>query len=98
MIFVLRLEMSQRLLRLLENLVPPVQEALAEILPLALAHEGFFVVWTIVLVDLGRLSQGRGGRMTVLLVGTHFVGTHRFPVPGSPCCGRAYIAGHRNRQ
>src|SRR4030081_2135268 len=42
-ILVLGLEVSQRLLGLFENLLLPREQFLAEILPLALAHEGLFV-------------------------------------------------------
>src|SRR5262249_41874013 len=42
-ILVLGLEMGQRLLGLLEDLLLPREQLLAEILPLALVHEGLFV-------------------------------------------------------
>src|SRR5437764_7313093 len=43
MVLVLGLEMRQRLLGFLEDILPPGEELVAEILPLALAHEGLFV-------------------------------------------------------
>ena len=43
MILVLGLEMGQRLLGLFEDLLLPREQLLAEILPLALIHEGLFV-------------------------------------------------------
>src|SRR5207249_5893706 len=43
MVLALGLQMSQRLLCLLEDILPPVEQLLAEILPLALIHEGLLV-------------------------------------------------------
>src|SRR5580698_8211527 len=46
-ILVLILKMLEGFFRLLEDVVPPVEQLDAEILPLAVAHEGLFVRWTI---------------------------------------------------
>src|ERR1700726_3612692 len=43
MVLALVLEMLQRLLGLLEDILPPVEQLQAEIFPLALIHEGLFV-------------------------------------------------------
>src|SRR5262245_44587396 len=76
MVFTLGLQVSQRLFGLLEDLLLPVEQLLAEIFPLALIHEGFFVGGAVTLL------VRRGFFCTAANVGA-------IPIPGCLAVGRA---------
>src|SRR5262245_10861256 len=79
-VFVLGLEMRQRLLGLLEDVLFPGQQLLAKVFALPLVHERLFVGRTVVLLVHGR---GCGHAMAVLLLHrnrpTVLLIWHRFP-------------------
>src|SRR5271156_5825519 len=64
-ILALVLEMLERLLGLLEDVLPPVEQFQPEILPLALAHERLSVTRPV--LSVFRPYAGRFGRLAVLL-------------------------------
>ena len=108
MILVLGLEMRQRLLGLLEDVLSPDQSASAEVLALPLAHERLFVGRPVVL-----LVQDRDHGVAVPVLQSRaiflFFRRHRSPrtdlrnfecdLPGKPLLARrAYIAEARDGQ
>src|SRR5262249_52463609 len=94
MVLILILEMLQRLLRLLEDVFFPVEQLLAEVFPLALAHERLFVGWPIALFLLTQHPLAVLPPCRALLLVGGLLRTHRFPVTRltrTPCSRRAYI-------
>ena len=97
MILVLVLEMLQRLLGLLEDVLPPVEQLLAEILPLALVHERLFVGRPIVLV-LSRLACPflPPTCRSVLLVRRHGFPALNRRLPSPPARAASLYSGRRD--
>src|SRR5262245_44127656 len=78
MILILVLQMLQRLLGLLQNVVLPVEQLLAEVLALALVHEWLFVGRPVILVrQTGVPILGGGALLLVICI---LVRTHGFPM------------------
>src|ERR1022692_4122358 len=75
MILVLVLEMLERLLGLLEYVLPPIEQLEAEILPLALVHKRLFVRRT---VPSWCRPQRRFSTMPILLMGLYGGGSTVF--------------------
>src|SRR5262249_33120427 len=91
---ILLLEMLQRLLRLLVDVFFSSQQLLAEVVPLALAHERLFVGWPIALILVRQDAVAVLARCSGLLLVGGLLRTHRFPVTRltrTPCSRRAYI-------
>src|SRR5215510_9457795 len=79
MILIFILQVLQSFLCLLQNIVLPVEQLLAEVLPLAIVHERLFVGWPVVLVRRTHMTIFGGGALLVLVV-CILVRTHDFPM------------------